>query len=178
MTILLNYSELLFLGCLAFLLVSCDLSKKDEFDESYIYSFQKGKQLIVNTTTREIADDSTQTILNVTSKAGNNLVFHYEKKVTPPPQVMDGGSIRTIYFEIPPDAEKFTFEGTDLTNGNIYFSRSCFCPIIGALKVENGLIEGQKLSENLWSVSASLQPKGPKKSYSVEFSSVFIFNSN
>jgi len=172
-----NYSKLLLLGCFAIFLVSCDLSKSDEFQEEYTYSFQKDKQLVVDMTSRQITEDSTQTLLNVSSQSGNNLVFHYEKRVTPPPNVMDGGSITTVYFQIPAEASTFTFEGAELTNANVYFQRSCFCPIIGALKVENGVLEGQRLSDNIWSISASLQPQGPRETYSVEWNKTFILNS-
>ena len=103
-------------------------------------------------------------------------MFHYEKHVTPPHTVMDGGSITTVYFQITTGNSAYTFEGEELTNANVYFQRSCFCPIIGALKVENGIVEGQKLSENLWSVSASLQPEGPRTTYEINFEGVFKLN--
>ena len=172
-----NYAKLLLVGCLSIFIVSCDLSKDDEFKETYTYSFQQDKQLVVDTTSQQITEDSTQTTLNISSQLGTNLVFHYEKRVTPPPTVMDGGSITTVYFQVPTGSSTFTFEGEELKNANVYFQRSCFCPIIGALKVENGIVKGQKLSENLWSVSASLQPEGPKTTYEINFEDVFKLNS-
>ncbi|MDZ7658726.1 hypothetical protein [Fodinibius sp.] len=178
MSVFKNYSKLFLLGCFSILIVSCDLSKNEEFEETYTYSFQKDKQLVADTTIRQITKDSTQTLLNVSSRPGNNLVFHYEKRVTPPPNVMDGGSITTVYFQIPPESSTFSLEGAELTNANVYFQRSCFCPIIGALKVGNGVLEGQKLSDNIWSITASLQPKGPNTTYTVEWNKIFILNSN
>jgi hypothetical protein len=172
------YAKLLLLGCFCVFIVSCDLSTDDEFKETYTYSFQQDKQLVVDTTSQQISEDSTQTILNISSQSGTNLVFHYEKRVTPPPTVMDGGSITTVYFQVPTGTSRFTFEGEELTNANVYFQRSCFCPIIGALEVEKGMVEGQKLSENLWSVSASLQPEGPRATYEINFEGVFKLNTS
>lgn len=173
-----NCSKLFLVGFISLLIVSCDLSKNEEFEETYTSSFQQDKQIVVDTTERQITEDSTQTMLRVSSQSGNDLVFHYEKRVTPPPTVMDGGSITTIYFQIPSGTEKFRWEGDELTNANVFFQRSCFCPIIGALKVENGTIEGQKLSENLWSVSASLQAEGPIATYETKFEGAFILKAN
>lgn len=172
-----SYSKLLLLGCISILLVSCDLSKDEEFKETYTYSFQQDKQLVVDTTSQQITEDSTQSILNVSSEAGNHLVFHYEKRVTPPPNVLDGGSTTTVYFQIPTGTSTFKLEGAELANANVYFQRSCFCPVIGALKVENGRIEGQKLSENLWSISGLLESEGPRTTYETKFEGVFILNS-
>jgi hypothetical protein len=112
----------------------------------------------------------------VSPQSGTNLVFHYEKRVTPPSNILDGGSISTVYFQLPSETSTFTFEGEELTNADVYFQRGCFCPIIGALEVGNGVIEGQKLSENLWSVSASLQPEGPRTTYEIKFEGVFTLN--
>lgn len=173
-----SYLHLFYLGCFLFLVFSCELSENNKFEETYTYSFQKDKQIVVDTTASQITDDSTATILSISSQPGNNLVFHFEKRVTPPPEVMDGGSITTVYFQIPTDTEKFTFKGEELTNANVYFKESCFCPMTGALKVENGVLEGQKLSDNLWSVSASLQPEGPNATYDVQFEGAFILNAN
>lgn len=173
-----SYAKLFLLGCFSLLIVSCDLSKNEEFEETYTYSFQKDKQLVVDTTERQITEDSTQTMLGVSSQSGNDLVFQYEKRVTTAPSVMDGGSITTVYFQVPTGTSTFTLEGEELRNTKVYFQRSCFCPIIGALKVESGIIEGQKLSENLWSVSASLQSEGPRTTYETKFEGVFILNAN
>ena len=178
MRVFTQYLKLVLLGCLSIVMASCDLSNSEEFEETYTYSFQQDKQLVVDTTSRQATGDSTQTILSVSSQSGDNLVFHYEKRITAPPGVMDGGSVTTVYFQISPKTERFTFEGTELTNANVYFQRSCFCPLIGVLKVESGLIEGQKLSETLWSISASLQQKGPETTYDIKFEGTFTLNSN
>lgn len=178
MPMLNSYSHLFYLGCLFFLVLSCELSENNKFEETYTYSFQKDKQIVVDTTARQITDDSTATTISISLQPGNDLVFHYEKRVTPPPEVMDGGSITTVYFQVPPNTEQFMYEGKELTNANVYFMQSCFCPIIGALKVESGTLEGQKLSDNLWSISASLQPEGPNATYDVQFEGAFILNTS
>ncbi|PAU94912.1 hypothetical protein CK503_05435 [Aliifodinibius salipaludis] len=163
-------------GFLAIAFISCDLSNDDSFQETYSYSFQNNKALAIDTTHRDFGADSTMNLLNVSTIVGNNRVFRYHKNITAPRNIADGGYSETVHFQIPREVDRFKFKNSELSQAKIYFQRSCFCPQIGALKVEYGVIEGQKLSENLWSVSASLQPKGPNETYDIKFEGAFILN--
>lgn len=163
-------------GFLAIAFISCDLSNEDSFQETYSYSFQNSKALAIDTTQHDFSADTTMSLLNVSTIAGSNRVFRYHKNITAPRNVADGGYSETVHFQIPSEMDKFKFKNNELSQAKVYFQRSCFCPRIGALEVEYGVIEGQKLSENLWSVSASLQPKGPSETYDIKFEGAFILN--
>lgn len=152
----------------------CKLAdNKDSFEESFVYSFQTDQQIVVDTTEQPVGD-STETFLDISTEAGDQLVFKFQKTVTPPPTVEDGGSSKTVHFQIPRDADEFSLEDGELNQADVFFERGCFCPFIGALKIEEGFIRGQKLSGNIWTVSASLQTETESESFHVEFDGTFI----
>lgn len=165
-----------FLPTLIFLLISgCELSENsDSFEKSFVYSYQKNQEIKVDTVDWQAAEDSSKTLLDVSTNRGNHLVFKFQKIITAPPNVADGGSTMTVYFQISPDTKEFNYENDELKQAKVFYERACFCPFIGALQIKEGYIRGQQLSNNIWTVSASLQTESRNESFDIQFDGNFI----
>lgn len=166
-----------FAGAVCLIISACD-SADDGFTETYSYTFQDNKQIVVDTTHQQFGEDSTRSVLTLVFPTGNNLVFHYKFNQTAPPEIMDGGFAESIFFEIPSGSQSIDLSGEDLKQAGTFYARSCFCPRIGAIEVDSGYIKGKKMSEGFWQVSASVGGEIPYGKFEVEFDDVFMSESN
>ena len=84
---------------------------------------------------------------------GNNLVFRYYFLADENPNISDDEYAERIIFEIPSDADEFSFTNAELSNINTYFDKFCFCFIEGSIPISEGTISGSKINATTWEVS-------------------------
>jgi len=157
----------------------CEINREPDFTISYSYEVQQNKKIVTGSREQNYGADSTYTVTTLSLEEGDNIVFHYQKNVTARPGIVDGGYSRSIYLEIPAGTKQFEFHDTKLRQVNTYFTRGCFCPVIGAIPVTDGFIRGEQISGNLWVIAASLKINPTvatafRESYEVEFDEIFI----
>ena len=166
------YLLLVALGaCLS--IASCDLVKDNSESESFSYTIQQNKEITIDTTQRP-STDNTQTLLKLSINTGDNLLFKYNRTVTPPSNITDAGLSESIFFELPPNNEQFEYTDSELTQISTYYTRGCFCRIIGALPLTDGYIKGDKIGGIIWKVEASLKTESEFETHEVTFDNVFI----
>lgn len=158
-------------ACLS--IASCDLLKENSESESFSYTIQQNKEITIDSTQRPSAD-STRTLLEHSIKTGDNLLFKYNRTVTPPSNITDAGLSESIFFQLPPNKQQFEYTDSQLTQISTYYTRGCFCRIVGALPVTDGYIKGAKIGGTLWKVEASLETKSKFETHEVAFDNVFI----
>ena len=156
-----------------FLAVSCD-SLNDDFTETFTFDVKEEATIKSDTTSRVVAPDSSITVYTFSIQPGDSVVFNYERDVEPPDNVTDAGLVETLVFQIPQDVNSFELRDEELPKANTFYSRGCFCPLSGAgFKVDNGLIQGEMLSANIWFVQADVIVKAANRTFEVQFDGVF-----
>ena len=158
------------------LISACENTFNEGYTTSKSYSFQKDRQIVVDTSQQVVTEDSTQRLFHARIEEGDKLVFIYKFTRKAPPNIADGDFAEYIRFEVPTDRTSFDWESTDLTNRHVFYSRGCFCPIIGSLEVTKGYLRGEQLSNRHWVVNASLETssKITDETFEVSFSDVFV----
>ena len=152
---------------------SCD-QPDDSFSETYSFDIHPQSEIFSDTTSRQVTQDSSVIVYSFSIQSGNSMVFEYQRDVIPPETVLDGGLIETLVFQVPSNSDSFEFRDEQLSNTGTFYRRSCFCPLSGAgFKVNDGLIEGEALSANIWFVKADVSVSAHQQTYNLQFESVF-----
>ncbi|MDZ7683555.1 MAG: hypothetical protein U5J63_18050 [Fodinibius sp.] len=160
---------------LGLLLGACNLAATDdEATESFSYTVQEEKQIIIDTTQRQLGD-STRTLLQLSIEDGDKRLFTYNRSRKQPENVTDGGFSAYLYFQLPPHKQQFSYQDDELTQINTYYRQSCFCRRLGAIPVSEGYIRGEQLSSSIWKVTALVQiDKGIEGISQIRFDDIFI----
>lgn len=168
-----NINRLALAFGISLLISSCNTYDED-FRETFTYNIYSQSEVFSDTTSRQVSQDSSISVYNFSVKSGDSMVFEYQRNVTPPETVLDGGLVETLVFQIPSNSDSFEIRDEQLSNASTFYRRSCFCPLSGAgFKVSDGLIEGEALSANVWLVKAEVSVSAYQQSYDVNFESVF-----
>jgi len=85
----------------------------------------------------------------------NKNVFIYTHTSERCKMVADAGYRETLVFEVPANANSFSYTNDELKNANTYYKMSCYCDV-NARMVVQGTIKGQKISAAMWTVEADL----------------------
>ena len=142
------------LACFA--ISTCEAPGDTGFEQKYHYGFRQNAQLEADTTSEPFSEDSTLKLLHISIEPGSKVVFRYSFESIAPANVADGYYSETVYFQHSNAGNSFRLEGEELSQASAFYTRSCFCPRIGALEITEGFIEGEKLSENLWFITADV----------------------
>ncbi|NGP75233.1 hypothetical protein G3570_01200 [Balneolaceae bacterium YR4-1] len=73
------------------LFTSCGVSGEDEFTETYTFDANRQSAIRSDTTSRQVAQDSTITVYIFSIETGPHLVFEYGRSVHPPENILDAG---------------------------------------------------------------------------------------
>ena len=176
---MMHSSQTLFLPFSSIILVllvlcSCDVLEKDTTEKTYSFSYQQDRQIVVDTTQEQWSEDSTRTLLNANMQPGNDLVFRYKYRETPPKNVLDGGFSEELLIQVPASSKQFKFTDYELKQAPIYYKRGCFCPRIGSLNADSGHISGQKINPNMWKINADVIVQNQYERRKVSFDDIFI----
>jgi len=107
----------------------------------------------------EVGGDDGQgnTVILASVVEGENLIFRYDfRSVANDPNIADGSFSETIFFEIDPTIDFFSFSDKQLLEINAFYEYSCFCPVIGSVPISNGNIEGTRLSNGDWDITIDI----------------------
>ena len=162
---------LTFLACFA--VSACEAPGDTGFEEKYHYGFRQNARLVADTTSEPFSEDSTRKLLHISIEPGSKVAFRYRFESIAPPNVADGYFSETVYFQHDTGSDSFRLEGEELSQASAFYTRSCFCPIIGALEITEGFIEGEKLSENLWFITADVTAVHNGQAKTVSFRHAF-----
>jgi len=157
--------------CLIF--TSCDTLGNDSQPDTFSYSIQNNKQLGIDSTEMQ-SGNTLKTILRISIEDGNNRVFKYQRTTHPPENLMDAGFSESLYFQLPAEKEQFSYEDEQLKQLDTYYTRSCFCRIIGALPVSEGYIKGTKLGGTIWKIKGSIKTGTTFETREVTIDNIFI----
>lgn len=158
---------------LCILAVSCG-SSDDDFSESFTFDVREQSTIESDKTSRQVASDSSVIVYNFSIQPGDSVVFKYQRDVDPPDNITDAGLIETLVFQIPANVTSFELRDEELPGARTFYRRGCFCPLSGAgFKVDNGLVQGEMLSANIWFVQADLTVDAINQSFDVQFKGVF-----
>ncbi len=175
MTYRITYAIALASAAVIFLQISsCNTTGDNGFSESYSHTFQKDRQIVVDTMNNPSPEPTSDTLLTLSLDKGTALVFKYQYDQIAPKNIADGDFSETIYFQLPYNTESIRLDDKQLEKGHVYYTRSCFCPRIGVLSVSEGYLEAEKITQNIWSVSASLKINTEYESRKVIFDRTFV----
>lgn len=87
---------------------------------------------------------------------GNKNVFILEIDTEGDPMIADDEFTLSILFEIDPSAESFNISQEDFPKINLISRLLCYCPNITPTKIQEGCLQGRKLSEDMWYVVGNL----------------------
>ena len=172
------FLRLLILATTLLFAISCSIFEQEPPEETFNFSYQLDRKIVVDTTRHQLAQDSTRILLDANTRVGNDIVFRFEHNMEPPENVADGGFSEVLLIQVPTKAKQFTFSGNDLQNADMYYQRSCFCRRIGALKTDSGSISGEKINPTMWKIKASLLIKSEFDKQKLAFDDVFIRQQN
>ena len=85
-------------------------------------------------------------------------------------------------FQVSPDAENFKLETGDFEDAKALYALLCFCDPNGYFSVSDGIIEGEKVSNNEWKIDVDVSitlPQGEEDTREIllDFEGVFELNS-
>ena len=142
-------------------LLSCSRSKsKDPDCPPFLYNYWVLSQRTIDTAT-------TDNIFIYSINPGNKLVFLYQYINDPCGMAYDAGYRESVVFEVPADANSFSFGNKELKNANAYHRIECFCPNTNARPVTEGSLTGYKLSNATWHVQGTITIPGSSNVISI-----------
>lgn len=83
---------------------------------------------------------------------GARQVVFYSHSIDPRREVADDESTNILLFEFDQDQPSFTLQDSALWHANCLYNQICFCGTRGYYRISKGMISGQKLSDNTWSI--------------------------
>jgi hypothetical protein len=128
---------------------SCSKENEEYNEEYFLYNFLENKQLNIET-----SDGSYMKYGNI--QEGSNLVFEYEFSAEDAVNIADDEYSESIRFEINPLLTEFNYEGSELSDIEAVFSKSCFCFFDYDSDKDvppTGTISGEKISNTEWNIS-------------------------
>jgi len=124
----------------------------------------------MNIDTTRLHADPVFEYYSYTITAGTKTVFTYTHHFRDCPEIADDEGLRTIIFEVPEQSGSFFFnDSIKLHAAKTLIHYSCFCAPGTPILVKKGFIEGIKVSENAWKITANLQnPWNPQETVSID----------
>jgi hypothetical protein len=96
-------------------------------------------------------------LLSTQINPGTGIVFSYSFRSESCPNRIDGLSSEHLVFEIPPNTANFDYSTADIQNIHCYYESSAGDGSSNdAIKIIQGTITGNKISENNWSVEVNI----------------------
>lgn len=181
-------TKIIQLVALSMIILSCEENGKDNNSDTYSYEYVTASMIVTkyDTVIHEYTlQDSNylDTSIFVTSeiKEGDHMVFEYHYIYSDEAQIADDEYSERILLEIPADQESFIYTDEELHELNTTFDYYCFCPLVGLVKADSGIISGKKIDENKWKIeiNARFSEQDNNTEYSFEkwitVSEVFTF---
>ncbi len=112
---------------------------------------------------------------------GDSLVFYYQYYDENDPAIADDEDVYNLAFQVSPDAENFKLETGDFEDAKALYALLCFCDPNGYFSVSDGIIEGEKLSNDQWEIDVDVSiivPQGEEDTREIllDFDGVFELN--
>lgn len=111
-----------------------------------------------------------------TWRPGRNRIFEYIYQASENPDVSDDELTEIVCFQLPNTGSlSFTLKDSALIKAKAYFMRGCFCPDRGYVLLNQGIIQGKKLSDKIWSISINVTVSGSQGEYQRKYSGKFKY---
>jgi hypothetical protein len=142
---------IIFLLLTVCIIAGCKKAKSTCPSDNYSY------QITNNASIDTIRPDSFQPLVAVTVN-GNSRVFSYAHDHTECANLIDGGSVSTLVFEVDPSLTIFKFYADDLQKINCYYRISYpESSVQNAYVPVGGIIEGTMQNDKKWQVSIDVK---------------------
>ena len=139
--------------------------KKNEcIRAEYSYTFSKNKK--IDTTRAGVY------FLTAQINPGTNTVFSYSLHGGSCPNRIDGGGGERLVFEISANTGNFNYANADLQGIECYYQNTTWGGTPDAVKVTQGTLQGNRISEDKWNIKVDLiiPGSGAELSFTKQFS--------
>jgi hypothetical protein len=137
--------------------LSCSRHKSNGCDAD-LYDYKVLSNSKIDT---QVVYNSSYTVVMYHITRGDSLVFQYQHtkdlcKPAPP----SASYTEYVVFELPANASSFSISNNEFKNVNAWYRRTCFCPVTTDRAIEQGSLEGHKLSGGSWHVQGTVSTPG------------------
>lgn len=141
--------------------------------EKHAYTFRSNQQI---DTTRSLQSDTSFEFYQYQLTEGNRTVFQYRYDFRDCPQIADDEGSRIILLEVPAGINNFRFEDSaQLKAAKTLLVLHCECYPYLPVFFKEGWIEGRRISNNKWRLSAELKAPG-RSGETIRFAHDFLAN--
>jgi hypothetical protein len=153
---------------LGIMVPSCDTTDLHKPDVTYLYTYKKDAAIKLDSASE---NGKAVPVFHFSITSGNKLVFIYRKFISTPKKSTGSNSSVELVFQIPKKARNFSYRSSQLQQIQAFYRRDDDEGI--AVKVNNGLIRGEKLSPVAWIIKINVTVSGFGKPVHLKFHQPF-----